>query len=823
MQIFSESDFKGSIYPDTNVSDAEKNTKEFGLRMIRYMYGTHLQWGMRWRGWVDQWELNYLYMEGNQPIGKYTEAYSLGKGSGGSDESAVNIDYAVLPIAPKYMDLVKQKTSRRTRVMLNAVNPLAETARDRKEYYLRAQIASQEFLAAMEEEFGIELLDKDPEIPKNNEDLEVYKLAGGLKLSQEIGAELGIELVMGEDKWKEIEPELIMDSFCTRRAVAWEEEDSTGKLRVYSVRPQDSLFDYSRTKNYSDARYGGRFKRNTIAEFRALASGQVAKEELDEMCRSLPGRIDTYWLYSSTYNNYNTNPSSDREQWIVTLPFYFRSTNKITKEEMIGKYGDMLMNDVPEDYEVPEEKLKNKRKALDTIFDPVELKKAQVEIAKLEKQAKQSRKKIQKEYEVIYKGEWIIGTDIILNYGLLHNQGRNNGKYKTPPPMHVWIENNRDGYQKPRAQMIIPALDMIQKAWLKHQSLTANEPPPGYTVDVNGVLNVDLGQGPVKATDLVKMWKQTGAYYYNGIDPITGERTDRPINPMILDFSIPKQRAIEDMLAGVDIVRQILGFNETTDASTVPAKTGLGVSQGSFAATNNVLTPFAESISGLKLMVAGSVLCRIKVICKNREMGGYMRKGIGEGYRFLTVPPEVAEFDYEFELEEMMSDEAQQVVEGWIQTQLSVRQQGGGVGGIDIADALMIRRCKNLKQAELLLIARVKKRQQEDMAMKQEMLKSEMAKNEQASTLAAQNQQALEDKKFQQAIALKDKEAELMQLKFNNDMAILLKTIELEGMQKSMHIHQEGVIKEHIEGMKQDTALETAHISAANKPKPEKK
>lgn len=742
--------FTEMSYPDHNVPDSVKNTKEFGLKMVEYMYGRHYTYRNSYLNWRDNWERNYLYMEGRQSESIYKDQFRLNKGDGGEDESFMNVNWQILPILPKFRDqMVSMITKRTTKVVCNAVNPLAETEKDKKIFKMLAQVAlAPEIEKAME--LGVEV-DVEPEVPETPEDLELYIMSGNLKLAEEMAAELGIELVMGDDKWLKMMPQLIDDVMCTGRATVRKYEDAQGRLQVEAVRPQECLYDFTTKQDYSNVRWGGTFKFMTANEFRQFASGEIPEHEISELITTYKGTTDRYWVYNGP-NNYAYN-GSDQDQYIAVLDFWFFGTNKLVAEKKQTKYGDKAVILRDEKWNPPAE-------------------------------SKYKKEKLEKEYEVVYRGFWVVGSQTVLRYGLETNMGRNLGKYRAYPPMVTYIHQNRDGYPMPFSERVIPAADLIQVNWLKFQNLVAKEPPPGLAIDATTVLNVANGKGGAyKLTDLIQIYTQTGNYYYNPIDPVTGERIQGyPITPINTSYAPAMAQALQNIQTNIDLIRQIFGFNDITDGTTPNPKTLVGVGEMAVQATNNAIWPIQNGLGLLKIMTAQSVLPSIKAIVRKRPYGGYMRDAIGAGSRYLELPESLRNFDYEVELEELMTDEQRAEINRMIDIQLSVRQQQGGVGGIELEDAFAIRRCKTLKQAELLLVSRKRKREVEDQKKQMANIQAQTqstVQSSQATAEMAMQQKQMEMEFEMQKVAMTQKE-ERKSLLLNHELKMKQLAMELQ-------------------------------------------
>jgi len=97
-------DISPSGFPSQFVSDAEKATQEFGLKIgqsIQYEWFKRDSGSCRYYGqWRDFNRLR-LYARGEQSVAKYKNELSVD-----GDLSYLNLDWTPVPILPKFVDIV---------------------------------------------------------------------------------------------------------------------------------------------------------------------------------------------------------------------------------------------------------------------------------------------------------------------------------------------------------------------------------------------------------------------------------------------------------------------------------------------------------------------------------------------------------------------------------------------------------------------------------------------------------------------------------------------------------------------------------------------
>lgn len=98
-------DIKSASFPDQFAPDSEKKTKEFGLQVGQAIqYEWFRKEGVNQCRFYSQWlEFNRLrlYARGEQSIAKYKNELAVD-----GDLSYLNLDWSIVPVIPKFVDIV---------------------------------------------------------------------------------------------------------------------------------------------------------------------------------------------------------------------------------------------------------------------------------------------------------------------------------------------------------------------------------------------------------------------------------------------------------------------------------------------------------------------------------------------------------------------------------------------------------------------------------------------------------------------------------------------------------------------------------------------
>jgi len=326
--------------------------------------------------------------------------------------------------------------------------------------------------------------------------------------------------------------------------------------------------------------------------------------------------------------------------------------------------------------------------------------------------------------------------------------------------------------------------DMIQLTHLKLQQVMSKMVPDGVFVDVDGLAEVDLGNGTnYNPAEALNMYFQTGSIIGRSLSQDGGMNPGKvPIQELSSSSGQAKIASlIQTYQYYLQLIRDVTGLNEARDGSMADKDTLVGLQKMAANASNTATRHILQSSLYLTLRMCENISLRIADCLDYPLLAKVLEESITT-YNVETLKEikylNLYEFGIYLELEPDEEDKA--LLEQNIQVALQT-------GGIDLDDAIDIRQIKNLKLANQTLKFRKKKKQkamqEAQMANIQAQAQANQQTAEQAALFEVQKQQALtqetvnvEQAKSQFEIQRMQTEAEikkqLMELQYQYDMQL---------------------------------------------------
>ena len=155
-------DIKSAAFPDQFVSDADKATDEYGLKIgqaIQYEWFRRDGMSCRFYDQFRQFHRLRLYARGEQSIRKYKDELAID-----GDLSYLNLDWTPVPIIPKFVDIVVNGMSDRLfKVSAYAQDAMSQSKRSKYQDMVEAQMVSKEFLNKIKEQSSLDPFTVSPE------------------------------------------------------------------------------------------------------------------------------------------------------------------------------------------------------------------------------------------------------------------------------------------------------------------------------------------------------------------------------------------------------------------------------------------------------------------------------------------------------------------------------------------------------------------------------------------------------------------------------------------------------------------------------------
>ena len=750
-----------NFFPSQVASDQEKMSPAYGLQVGRAIQNEWFdgnQGSVRFRSNQDSFHGLRLYARGEQPIQKYKDELSIN-----GDLSYLNLDWKPVPILSKFVDIVVNGIADRSfDIKAYSQDPYGVEKRTKYMDSIIRDMQTKELNDYAAEAFGINLYENDPAaLPESKEELELH-MQLSYKQGIEIAEEVAINTLLEGNKYDLIKRRVYHDlTTIGIGAVKNTFSESEGVLVDY-VDPANLVYSYTESPYFEDIYYVGEVKTIPISELKKQYPS-LTQEDLDKIKGSGSQNLTGSWNRSEINDNYYD--SNTVQILYFNYKTYMNEVYKI-KETATGAEKVILRDDQ---------------------FNPP---------ADAEGFAKASRS-----LEVLYEGAIVLGTSILLEWGIAENMMRPKSDYNKVK-MNYSIVAPR--MYKGRIESIVSRCtgfaDMVQLTHLKMQQVLSKMMPDGVYMDADGLAEIDLGNGTnYNPQEALNMFFQTGSVIGRSFTQEGDMNPGKvPIQPLQTGAGGQKlQTLIQTYNYYLQMIRDVTGLNEARDGSSPDARALVGAQKLAAANSNTATRHILDAGLFLTADVAEGLSLRISDILEySPSRDAFIQKIGGFNVATLDELTELHLYDFGIMLELSPDDEEKGMLENNIQTALSA-------GLIDLEDAIDIREVKNLKLANQLLKLRRKKKLERDQQMQQQNIQAQAQANAQAQQVAAQAEVQKDQALFQTKAQLEQMKAqidqqkmqaevqmkkELMALEFQYNMQ--LKGIEVEG-QKSKEQQKE--------------------------------
>lgn len=730
-----------SAFPSQVVPDAVKASEEYGLQVSRAIEQEWFDQGRTTQNrYLSNWNNFHqlrLYARGEQSVQKYKDELATN-----GDISYLNLDWKPVPIISKFVDIVVNGMSQKGYdIKAYAQDPESLKSKTNYAQSILRDMYAQDLIEKANALTGENLqnspLGKD-ELPESKEELELH-MQLNYKQSIEIAEEEAINNTLAQNKWDETRRRLNYDLAVLGIACAKTNFNVSEGIKAEYVDPAYLVYSYTEDPNFEDIYYVGEVKAVTIPELQ-MQFPHLSAEELYKI-QQMPGNRQ----YITGWGNYDENT-------VQVLYFEYKTyMNQVFKI----KYGENGMEKVIEktdDFNPPPSDK----------FD-----------------------KVSRTIEVLYTGAKILGTNMMLEWKLSENMSRPFANM-TKVEMNYIITAPR--MYKGRIDSLVNKItgfaDMIQLTHLKLQQVMSKMVPDGVFVDVDGLAEVDLGNGTnYNPAEALNMYFQTGSIIGRSLSQDGGMNPGKvPIQELSSSSGQAKIASlIQTYQYYLQLIRDVTGLNEARDGSMADKDTLVGLQKMAANASNTATRHILQSSLYLTLRMCENISLRIADCLDYPLLAKVLEESITT-YNVETLKEikylNLYEFGIYLELEP--DEEEKALLEQNIQVALQT-------GGIDLDDAIDIRQIKNLKLANQTLKYRKKKKQAAAQAAQSANIQAQAQANqdtaEKAALFEVQKQQALtqetvnvEQAKSQFEIQRMQTEAEikkqLMELQYQYDMQL---------------------------------------------------
>jgi hypothetical protein len=737
-----------SSFPDQVAPQEEKMSLDYGLQVARAIEGEWFRQGVG----GNRYSFNYsifhqrrLYARGEQSVQKYKDELSIN-----GDLSYLNLDWKPVPVIPKFVDIVVNGMSDKMYdIKAYSQDPASQKKRTEYAEKIFRDIQAREFIQTMQQELGIDLKEAPAGAPETEEELEIH-MQLDYKQSIEIAEEELIENTLAKNKFELVRNRFNRDLVVLGIGAVKTSWNKSEGIVVDYVDPANLVWSYTEDPNFEDIYYVGEVKNISLPELKKEFP-QLSDQELEQI-QKYPGN-------SNYLRNYD---GQDNNNTVQVLYFEYKTySDQVYKI----KYTDQGL-------EKALEKTDN--------FNPP---------------PSDNFNRVSRSIEMLYSGAKILGHDIMLEWKIAENMTRPfSNTVKVNMNYQLVAPHTYKGRIESLVERMIGFADMIQITSLKLQQVLSRTVPDGVFMDVDGLAEVDLGNGTnYNPAEALNMYFQTGSIVGRSMTQ-DGDINQGKVPIQELATSSGGQK-INSLISTYEyylkMIRDVTGLNEARDG-TLPDKQSLVGLQKLAAANSNVAT---KHILNASLFLTLRACENISLRVADSIQFDLLRESLIDSISLYNVKTleEVQNlhlYDFGIYLEIEPDEEEKAMLEQNIQ--MALQQQS-----ISLPDAIEIREVKNLKLANKLLKLKQEQKAEKDQQNNLANIKAQADANAQAAEKAAmaevQKQQAL----AQTTLQIEQGKSQLELQKIQTEAEIKKQIIELQyGFDRELKAMEVQAMKE---------------------------
>tara|TARA_R100001369_G_scaffold2152_1_gene7220 strand:+ start:7719 stop:10109 length:2391 start_codon:yes stop_codon:yes gene_type:complete len=739
-------------FPSQAVSDLEKMTQEYGLKVARAIEHEWFSGATsKYSGNINNFHSLRLYARGEQPVQKYKNELSIN-----GDLSYLNLDWKPVPIVPKFVDIVVNGMAQRAYdVKAFSQDSYGISKRTKYMESMLKDIKSKEYNDMVQEGFEMDIYENQKEtLPDTEEELALH-MQLNYKQAVELAEEQAINVLMEGSKFDLIKRRSLYDLTTIGIGAVKTTFDWSEGARIQYVDPANLVYSYTESPYFEDIYYVGEVKDIPINEL-VKEFPNLSESEIYDIVEGSKGSVKSMTRHNGDMNK------------ISVLYFNYKTHKNNTYK--VKETGSGATKVIEKD---------------DTFNPPMDM--------------DGNYSKLERVMECLYEGVLILGTDKLLKWEMAKNMLRTKSNFdKVKMNYSIVAPRMYNGKIESIVSRITGFADMIQLTHLKLQQVLSRMVPDGVYLDADGLAEIDLGNGTnYSPQEALNMFFQTGSVIGRSF---TSEGDQNPGKVPIQQIQNGGggnkiQSLIQTYNYYLQMIRDVTGLNEARDASTPDKNALVGIQKLAAANSNTATRHILQSMLLLASESAEALSLRISDIIEYSPTKEAFIQSIGaHNVATLEEMGELHLYDFGIFIELMPDEEEKQMLENNIQIALSQQL-------IDLDDAIDLRDVRNVKLANQLLKIKRKKKLERDQKMQQENIQAQSQANQQAQQSAAQaevqknqaktqSDAQLEQTKTQLKIQYLQQEAqvkkELMQLEFELNSRLQSGERELKDRQEAM-------------------------------------
>tara|TARA_R110000824_G_scaffold239639_3_gene428324 strand:- start:554 stop:2932 length:2379 start_codon:yes stop_codon:yes gene_type:complete len=696
-------------FPSQAVSDLEKLSDKYGEEVAKAIRHEWFSGSTnKFDGNLSEFRKLRLYARGEQSVQKYKNELSIN-----GDLSYLNLDWKPVPIIPKFVDIVVNGMAQRS-YEINCFSQDQYGISKRTKYMetILRDMRAKKFNDTVQGLFNMDLYETDKEkLPDTEEELQLH-MQLSYKQGIELAEEQALNVLMEGSDYDLIRRRSLYD-ICTIGIGATKTTfDYSEGARVEYVDPANLIWSHTDSPYFEDIYYVGEVKEIPINEL-VKQFPDLTEDEIKEITEKKDPLVH--------------DPNRDKNKISVLYFNYKTHSNNIYKLKTTGSGGEKII-EKDESFNPPQEKAG--------------------EFGRLDRTV-----------ECLFEGVYILGCEKLLRWRMMPNMMRTQSDFsKIKMPYQIVAPRMYEGRIESLVGRITGFADMIQLTHLKLQQVMARMVPDGVFLDVDGLAEVDLGNGTnYNPQEALNMFFQTGSIIGRSFT------SEGDMNPAKIPIQQIQNGAggnkMQSLIATynyyLQMIRDVTGLNEARDGSMPDKNALVGVQKLAAANSNTATRHILQSMLYLTAQSAECLSLRIADIIEYSPTKEAFIQAIG-AHNVATLD-ELAElhlYDFGIFIELQPDEEEKAVLENNIQVALGQQM-------IDLDDAIDLRGVRNIKLANQLLKVKRKKKMIRDQNLAKQNMDAQAQANTQQQQAAAQAEMQKNQAKVQAETTLEQTKNQL--------------------------------------------------------------
>lgn len=755
----------------------KKKDKKWMLAMIQSMYHEYQNYGRYFLNRsTGHYKTNNDYAKGQQSNFQYSQHNDENQ-SHAQNDTALNHTNDNLNLQSKYVRILLNKLNDvQFSTTLTPVNPEAVDEQREFKQDLETLMQIRDVLGDRQEiqEF---INQSGYEIPDHIDDMEMeLNMAEPMQLSMEM--ELGLQWVNYLDdlpqKFNESDQDLVNNGLHAIHT----QIDANGIPRRERISPEDLFIGFHNAEDFRDASEVGAFRKVTISDIaQENEYGELSYEQLKQIEEKYAGKYGNE--YNAYYRDYYDNNYDNFR--VLLLDVYFYSWDEECYVKRKNEHGNWKVEKKFFDYYRGEEKKFYKKYPGSKLY----------------------RTRLKN----VYKATWVVGTDIIYNWGLLRNMERTtDDPNNTKLPIQVFAPHLKDGRVVSIVEEMRPIIDQANLMFKKMEEVINHARPPGVAFDVDSfahAVKAMAGEGWT-AEGLMDYAIKHNIIAYSGQNMSGVSSGARPVEELQGGLGADFQSYWNALNGYIQLLQEITGFSNVA-AGSAGEYTGKKVAELSSETAEYSIQHLYRAKQKLYENVMQSTTNLLMDAVKEGRAQGLKKSFSDRSFQALKVSPKAAMYEYSVMIEFLPTAQDWQNVYAQVQ---QAQQRSLAEGGISSAEAMKAQEAQTIKHARQLLYQMQRKNIREARQYQMERDKQNRQLEMQQAQQSHKREVQLKQIEADNEAKLKDKELEVDLVRKEAQFKYDLELKRLEGLIQSDQIEETKSWDERIANIKAENNMD---------------